>query len=235
MKVPFDIETIPQQPEEEAKIEIAKTITAPAAMKKQETIDAWHNGDGKYAGEKEKAVEEAYRKTSFDAAKGQICSISWAVEDEDIENCAAYGNNSETDVLKYFFDSLLIKCERHQRKGIAKPYFIGHYIGGFDLKFVWQRAVILGVKPPFPLPFDGWHGSDFFCTQSAWVGKKGGSISMDNLAKALGIQGKGDMDGSKVWDEWKAGNYEKVTTYNDDDVEILRKIYERLTFGGWYG
>ena len=47
MEVFIDIETIPEQPENEVKAEIAKTIEAPATMKKAETIEAWHNGEGR--------------------------------------------------------------------------------------------------------------------------------------------------------------------------------------------
>ncbi len=221
----LDIETIPQQPEDEAKAEIAKTIQAPAQMKKQETIDAWHNGDGKYAGEKEKEIEIAYRRTSFDATKGQICSAAWAIGDGEIQHCGAYENNQEKDLLKFMFDSILLA----KGKG-ADPFFIGHFIAGFDLKFIFHRAVILGVKPPFELPFAGWHGKDYFCTQDAWIGKKANPIKMDALAEALGIEGKGDMDGSKVWDAWKAGDFAKVCEYNVDDIRMNREIYKRITF-----
>ena len=62
MNVFLDIETIPEQPEESAKALIAETIEAPAAMKKPETIKAWHDGEGKYEGVKEKAIDDAYRK-----------------------------------------------------------------------------------------------------------------------------------------------------------------------------
>ena len=77
MNVFLDIETIPEQPEESVKTEIAKTIEAPAQMKKAETIAEWHNGAGKYAGVKDAAIEKAYRDTSFDGAKGEICTMSW--------------------------------------------------------------------------------------------------------------------------------------------------------------
>ena len=54
---------------------------------------------------------------------------------------------------------------------------------------------------------------------------------MTALAEALGIEGKGDMDGSKVWDAWKAGQCEQVCEYNVDDIRMNREIYNRLTFG----
>ena len=86
MNVFFDIETKPGQPEGLLKQKIAETIKAPGVMKKQETIDAWHNGDGKYAGEKDAEIDSVYRKTSFDGAIGQIINIAWAVNDDEIKS-----------------------------------------------------------------------------------------------------------------------------------------------------
>jgi len=216
----LDIETIPEQPEQEAKALIAQTIKEPAQMSKPETIAEWHSGAGKYAGVKEKAIDDEYRKTSFDAAKGQICSIAWAKGDGEIKGICS---DNDAELLTAFFDDVA--------KDIIAPYFIGHYVGGFDLKFLWRRAVILGIKPPFNLPFKGRHGSDYFCTMTEWCGFKD-TISMDNLAKALRIESKKDMDGSMVWDNWKAGNKEGVLAYNKEDVRIVLDIYNRLKFKG---
>jgi len=193
-------------------------------MKKQETIDAWHNGEGKYAGEKDKAIEDAYRKTSFDGAKGQICSIAWKVEGGVIASCT--DKLGEADLLTMFFEDMTAQCNGRP------PYFIGQYIGGFDLKFIFHRAVILGIKPPFKIPFNGRHKSDFYCTQQAWAGF-GGRMSQDNLCKALGIDGKpDDIDGSKVWDFYKAGKIDRIEEYNRYDVETVEKIYNRINFIG---
>jgi hypothetical protein len=63
-----------------------------------------------------------------------------------------------------------------------------------------------------------------------WAGF-GNRISMDNLAKALGVKGKTvDMDGSQVWPEFEKGNIDKIANYCVDDVECTREIYNRLTF-----
>lgn len=225
MNVFLDIETIPQQPEEESKADIAKLIMPPATMSKPETIEQWNNGEGKYAGVKDKAIDDAYRKTSFDATKGQICSIAAAVDDGQVLSWAK--GMKEHDIIALFFQTTATyaKIQSH-----GDPYFIGHYIGKFDLKFLWQRAVILGIKPPFKLPFYGRHGKDYYCTMEAWAGYRE-TISQDNLCKALGIEGKPEgIDGSKVWDFYKAGKIEDIEAYNRDDVEKVRMIYNRLTF-----
>lgn len=225
MNVFIDIETIPEQPEDEAKSLIAGTIKAPTTMKKIETIADWHSGAGKYAGVKAAAIEDAYRKTSFDGAKGEICSIAWKVEGSDIAS-ASLANGPEETILSAFFECVSTGC-----KG-RPPFFIGQYIAGFDLKFIFHRSVILGIKPPFRLPFDGRHEKDYYCTQQAWAGHNG-RMSQDNLCKALGIEGKpGDIDGSKVWDFYKAGKIERIEEYNRDDVEKVEQIYNRLNFKG---
>lgn len=217
----LDIETLPTQPEEEAKGIIAETINAPATMKKQETIDDWHNGVGKYAGIKEAAIEEVYRKTALDGAKGHILSIAFAVEDNPV--IVVYEDREKATISKFF---LLLKESLNGRP----PFFIGQFVAGFDLKFTFHRAVILGIKPPFELPFWGRHNQHFFDNQQAWAGFNG-RMSQDNLCKALGIEGKpSDITGANVYDHWLVGDIDRILEYNKDDVEKARLIHKRLTF-----
>ncbi len=217
----LDIETIPEQPEDEAKALIAETISHPATIKKQETIKEWHQGRGKYAGVKEAAIEKAYRDTSFDAAKGQICSIAYAVEDGDI---MSFSSDNDAEILHWLFGTLGDELDGRP------PFFVGHYIGGFDLKFLFRRAVINGIKPPFNLPFDGRHGQHFYDTETAWCGYRD-NISQDKLCKALGIEGKpADISGENVWDFYRAGGIDRIEEYNRDDVKKNRMIYKRLNF-----
>ena len=218
-----DVETIPEQPEDEAKALIAETIKPPAAMKKEETIADWHSGAGKYAGAKDKAIDDEYRKGSLDGAKGQICSIAFAVEDGDVISMSTDLGDDGGLLFEFFVDLDLMLKNR-------PPFFIGHYIGGFDLKFLFHRAVILGIKPPFELPFSGRHGTHFYDNMIAWAGYKD-RISQDNLCKALGIEGKpGDICGANVLDHYRAGGIDRIEEYNAHDVEQAREIYKRLNF-----
>ena len=219
----LDIETIPRQPEEEEKAFIASGIKPPSALKKAETIADWHNGAGKYARAKDAAIEAEYRKGSLDGAKGQICSIAYAVEDGGVASVSA-DSGSDRAIICHFFDNLLEQLKGHP------PLFVGHYIAGFDLKFIFHRAVINGIQPPFDLPFYGRHGQHFYDNMQAWCGFKD-RISQDNLCKALGIEGKpSDISGSNVYDHYKAGNINRIEEYNRDDVVKCRMIYNRLNF-----
>jgi len=222
----IDIETIPQQPEIGAKKLIAETIRAPAQMTKPETIAEWHEGKGKYEGVKDAAIEEAYLRTSFDGAKGEICSISYAVGKDEVKSFTRNGpSETEADILIEFSDSLYADLPPQ-----LDPYFIGHFVGGFDLKFLYQRFVVNRTRPAFKIKHTGRHGVDFFDNQIAWAGYKG-TISQHSLCIALGIPGKPDsMDGSVVWPMWQAKDYKGICDYNRDDVAKCRAIYRRLTF-----
>lgn len=221
MKIKLDIETIPAQPEKETKSAIAETIQAPAQMKKPETIEAWHNGEGQYVGVKEALIEEQYRKTALNGAQGEVISIGWQCEGQEINGVYRDLGESEEVILRKFFDDVLTHT--------ATPYFVGFNIT-FDLKFLFHRSVILGINPGLKIPFDGRHSKDYFCLMQAWCGYRD-RISQDNLCKALGIEGKPeDIDGSQVWDFVKTGKVERVAKYNLFDVETVGKLYRKLNF-----
>jgi len=226
VKVFIDIETIPKQPEDETKAEIAKTIKAPAAMKKPETIQDWHNGVGKYEGVKEAVIEEAYRKTAVDGTHGEVisCVISAGA---DFASFSRNITDPETELLKNIFTAIGA-LTRNQGRQVA-PYFVGHNVP-FDLKFLWHRAVINSVEPGFALPFNGRHGKDYYDNMQAWAGFKG-RISQDNLCKALGMEGKrNEVNGANVWDFVKAGEVAKVLEYNKEDVKDVIEVYNRINF-----
>lgn len=224
MNLFIDIETIPQQPEIEAKAEIAKNIKAPGQMSKAETIAAWHAGEGSYAGVKDAIIEETYRKTSFDGAKGEIISIAFAVENDPVI-CIHRGIHPAETVMLESAKTIILECLRGRL-----PWFIGHNIGGFDLRFLFHRFVINRVNPEIDFKHYGRHGSQYYDTMQAWAGY-GNRISQDNLCKAIGIEGKPDgVDGSKVWDFYKAGRIDEIAKYNCDDVEKVRQIHNRLNF-----
>lgn len=220
MLVTVDIETIPDQ--SEGAIErIAESIKHPGNMKNQETIDAWHNGAGKYAGEKEKAVNQAWLKTSFDGAYGKIAFIGYQIE------------GMAPTVLSGVEGVILSKFWEAVSSDGRPPYFIAHH-AKFDLPFLFKRSIINKVSMPVNFNPYGRNGVDHFCTMESWAGCRE-TISLDSLAKALGIPGKQGMSGADVWPEYQAGNQAKIAEYCKDDVRITWEIYKRITMmGGEY-
>ena len=217
-----DIETIPNQsPEYRAKVR--EGIKPPAQFKKQDSIDAW------MAENAESATDEIVAKTSFDPAYGHIACIGFAVGDDSVHSLAAETVDCEATVLEGFFNVISATAGVHMVK------WIGHYISGFDLRFLLNRAIVLGVKLPSSmiLPRDIKPWSDqVFDTMTAWAGAKG-TISQDNLAKALGLAGNGDFDGSMVAEAWAKGEHDKIAAYCRDDVETVRAIYRKFEQVGY--
>jgi len=218
-----DIETIPGQ-KPGLKEAIAETISPPGNMKKAETIAHWE------AYEKPVKIEEAYRKTALSGATGEIICISWAFDNGAISNVIRGLDDSEADMLNDFFKVL---AENTTQVGEPRRLrWIGHNVKDFDLRFMYQRAIILGVRPPVPLPHNARPGSpEVFDTMTEWAGFRN-TVKLDTLCQALGIPGKDDsgMDGSQVWDRVQAGELAKVASYCDDDVDRVRQLFRRMNF-----
>jgi predicted PolB exonuclease-like 3'-5' exonuclease len=216
MNIYFDIETIPTQ--NNAVIEsIAADIKPPATMKKAETIAEWE------ANQKADAINEAVAKTSFDGAFGQICCIGWAIDNEPV--FASYG--SEEDILNQFFTDI---SERYDASQDVRPIFIGHNVSAFDLRFLFQRSIILGIKPPSCIPFNAKSWDDKIFDTMAYFAGFGNRISLDKLSKALGLEGKNGITGADVWPMYQAGKIAEIAEYCKHDVELTREVYKKLTF-----
>ena len=231
MNIYLDIETIPGQSESLFR-EVAAGIAPPGNISKPETLAKWEQ-------EKKPAIiEEAWRKTAFHGDRGEVVCIAWAIDDEP-PDCVFRGlpgqkhNSSESLMLWEFVIAISEAINRH---GGRWPVFVGHNVRDFDLRFLFHRCVILGIKPSFRLPHDVRPGSEqVFDTMTAWSGW-GGRISLDRLCRALGVPTKGselsgvEIDGSKVWDFVRDGRIEEVATYCKADVERVRQVYRRITF-----
>jgi hypothetical protein len=242
----FDIETLPcLDPKYVAELRAASdkemqaaidAIAAPGNYKDPVTIEKWMQTEGakKEAAIRagaEASIDEAHRKTSFDGAIGHICVIAGAFEDDAPQ--AFYSpdkpaDQAEADVLREYFAYL---SDHYRAATSRKPRFIGHNISGFDLRFLFQRAVVLGVKPPPFIPFHAKPWDDVIFDTMTYFAGVGKSIKLDTLCKALGLPGKSSMDGSKVYDAYLDGRIEDIAIYcRDEDVVQTRQVYHRLQF-----
>jgi predicted PolB exonuclease-like 3'-5' exonuclease len=225
MKLFIDIETIPTQ-REDIKTDIRFNISAPANYTKPETIAKWIEENA------ETEFDKQYRKTALDGLLGEIVSIAWAVEDNEPQVLFRVAGESEADLLRAFFEDLQLLTDKNSQR-INITQWIGHYITGFDLRFIWQRCVVNQVKPTVKIPYNAKPWDDcVFDTKVEWsgTGQYSGKSSLDALCKAFGLEGKGDIDGSKVWDYYQAGRIEEIAEYNKEDVIKARKIYNKFNF-----
>jgi hypothetical protein len=236
MNIYFDIETIPCQDAEfiesvtkpiNDKAEAdTLAIKPPANYKDADKIAEWlkENAIPKAVAIRTQAdaeIKEAIAKTSFDGALGEVCCIGWAIDDQPVSTAIG----SEAVIIQTFFESLKQANPRNH-----KHTFVGHNVASFDLRFLWQRAVVNGIEPPDFIPFNAksWD-SQIADTMTMFAGH-GNRISLDKLAKALGLSGKGGITGADVWPMYQDGLINEIAAYCADDVELTRNVHKRLVF-----
>jgi hypothetical protein len=208
-------------------------IRPPANLKKAESIQAWWDN------ESDQAVQEAWRKQSLDGGtQGEIISIACCTDDgREWVRCRAPGE-FEPELLGEFFnviDAWTIQDAEalfpHGRAGefpIDAHRVVAHN-AAFDLGFLWRRATVHRLVRPRWLPGPSARaGKDHECTMMLWSGF-GGRVSLDALCRALGVESpKSDLDGSRVFDAWLAGEHERIARYNLADAKACREVFHRL-------
>lgn len=199
---------------------IKANLKPPAQMKKAETIDKW------WTEKSEQAAVEIMQAGGLHAEYGEIACIGMAVGDGDVKVLA---EKDEYTTLNLFMRELYNAVGDNDGR---LPVFVGHNSNQFDLPFIYRRAVCCKVPTPefFPTPpeIKAW-SERLNDTMVMWSGIKE-RISLDRLAFALGMNGKGDIDGSMVAGLWANGEKQRVIDYCKADVGLTRKIYKRLTF-----
>jgi hypothetical protein len=64
-----------------------------------------------------------------------------------------------------------------------------------------------------------------------WVKWSNNTAGLEHLALALGIPTPKDgIDGSQVWDFYKAGKTNEILEYCKRDVETTRAVYKKMIF-----
>lgn len=202
-KLFLDIETIPAQKESFDTLKILF-----------EKKHARRGGEGK----ENETFEEFVNRTSFDGAFGQILCIGYALDNEPTR--ALYNKDNERETLRQFWE-------------LARnaSLFIGHNVMDFDLRFIYQRSIILGVRPSLDLNFARYRSNPIFDTMKEWAKWSNTSTGLETLALALGIPSPKDgIDGSQVAAFHAAGKDDEIVEYCKRDVETTRDVYKRMIF-----
>jgi predicted PolB exonuclease-like 3'-5' exonuclease len=222
----FDIETIPA---DESSHEALRYLYARKIEKKMKEKGIDHDEAVLEFGTFEKFVDG----TGFDGSFGRVLCIAYAVNNEETRVICNDGNEKKT-LEDFWFVAKQIDL------------FVGHNIMEFDLKFLLQRSIMLGVKPtwtrfmePGKKPWDMIKHLDFarykslpiFDTMHEWSNWGNPKVGLEHLALAMGIPTpKEGIDGSEVWNFYKAGKVKEICDYCMRDVETTRAVYKRIAF-----
>ena len=233
----FDIETIPA---DETSHESLSYLYERKLLKKMKEKNLDRETAILEIGNLEKMIDA----TGLDGSFGRSICLSYAVNNDATKVlCAAREGDEKTGILsaekKLLEDFWFIAAQI--------DLFVGHNIMEFDLRFILQRSIILGVKPTWTrfeekgvkpwdmhkhLNFARYKNLPIFDTMQEWSNWGQGKLGLEHVALALGIptpKGEG-IDGSEVWKFFKNGKVKEICDYCMRDVETTRAVYKRMTF-----
>lgn len=207
----FDLETLP-----DGEYPTPEDVKVPGSMKKEETIYAFtHNPEN---------LEQVYRDRSKSYIEGRILSIGWKADDDET---IVHINGDEETVMQEFDIAIKTKFrERFDTDTIHSVKWIAHNLNTFDGPYLRLRAMkynceyilkAMGEKP------------DFVDTMKvACYPDYRGYVSLDALCKLFGLPGKGEIDGSMIYDMYKAGKIKEIADYCKSDVDKLYLVAQKL-------
>jgi len=182
--------------------------------------------------------ERCYALGSLSATSGRVLSIALHVGPIPGSELSALDQKQSEHVFGIGADGF----EQNEKKSLLEflsfmkdfdvesDELVGHNIVGFDLPFIFQRCVVNEIKVrPFVNLADYNVRGVFDTMQRWWLGAKR-TVSLDDLAWALGIVSSktSEVEGSKVFELYQEGKLEVIREYNLNDVRVTRKIYERM-------
>lgn len=163
----------------------------------------------------------------------RICAISCALREGNHFKVWTLGDveSSEAEIIQRFYD------------GIEKytPQIISWNGGGFDLPVLHYRGLIHGINASryWDLGEDDkdfkwnnyisrYHTRHLDLMDLMAMFNARANAPLDDLAKLCGFPGKFGMDGSKVWDAYKAGQLEDIRNYCETDVANTHLVFLRF-------
>lgn len=246
----FDIETGPLLPDQLRSIVPAfdrSSIRHPGAfdpksvklggLKKKELIDekldkaraAHEEAVEKY----EETLESAERnywyeiedKAALSSTTGRILAIGFG---DDFENDLMMVSESQSEfaIIKKFWQVF----EQSRKKDVV---LTGFNINDFDIPFICQRSIIVGIPVPKSLFSGRYLSSTFIDLRKVWqfgsFEKRG---SLDTICRALGIGGKTEgVTGAmfaKLWLSDSKEDQDKAVEYFERDVRMTYEFASRV-------
>lgn len=233
----LDIETIPGPNPPEPVLPPVPTrdmVTVPVNWKDPEKIEAHiDKGFKKLQDEhefnvqtaKDKSVEE-WRKESLLSHRGRILVIAWAIGEGPVkvrmvgqEPCG-----SESELMELFWLDVADMVTKFPMM------WAGFNIRSFDLLWLWHRAVRERLwKLARAIPTKR-YDKNVVDLREVWDGvnyqPKG---TLDEILRFLGGEGKNaGIDGSKVFDFWRAGKLMEIGSYCMKEVEDIRQTFMQI-------
>ncbi len=163
----------------------------------------------------------------------RIVAISCALREGDNFKVWTLGTaeSTEKEIIQRFYDGI----DKY------KPQIISWNGGGFDLPVLHYRGLVNQVNAccywdmgeddkdfKWNNYISRYHTRHLDLMDLLAMFNARANAPLDDLAKLCGFPGKLGMDGSKVWDAYKAGKIEEIRNYCETDVANTHLVYLRF-------
>jgi hypothetical protein len=180
----------------------------------------------------ENCSDQEFRDLALKAEKGRLLTIGVIIEENNKvihqgllgrDRATGIFHLNEAKTLRAFWNLI----------GRVNPYqdvFIGHNILDFDLAFLIKRSIINRIQPP-QISFRRYQQKPIFDTMWEWSLWRY-RISLSDVAEAIGIASPKEdgIDGSRIYDNFRAGKHREIAMYCMRDVECARAVYYCINF-----
>jgi len=178
--------------------------------------------------EQEARIEWANGLTKKMSLSGELCQIiscGYMLIDTDY-------NSIESDVLFDPKDDKEILQEINMLLKTSHNITVGWNSKGFDLPVIWKRSILQGLNYPinrYLNTIKKYDTRDSIDIMHVWNNFEIGKLSA--CCNALGIECKTGLDGSMIYEAYKAGRYDDIKSYNMEDVNCCFQIMKRICIG----
>jgi hypothetical protein len=236
---PFDASTLKPFPAfDESTVKLGNIKDPGKQAEKIEACRAAHAADAAAHDAKNATAEADYiagvkGRAALSAITGRVLAIGYYfTEDEEESGVVAIGDHilsaddkesviTERDLLADFWMQYEASDEHTK--------FIGHNIHGFDLPFLIQRSMLLGVEVPRSVMRGRFFAEKFVDTMAVWAcGRQGsnGMEKLDTLAKAFGV---GAKNGSgAMFAELLEKDRAAAMEYLKNDIALTYEVAKRM-------
>jgi len=179
---------------------------------------------------KEDAMEKVREKCCL---KGHLCRIyGWGAKDDGFTKEIVQVPDPTRDQERTLVKDLLEILAEHLGSDTRGSKVAGWNTEGFDLPVIFQRAMILGIKIPFrvttPLFYNEWSLDLAQQWSFATGGRSSGHyVSLNDAAKALGLEPKIHLDGKLPW-EMCVESPQRAKEYLERDIDLTYDVGCRM-------
>ncbi len=201
-----------------------KLIAEKIEAAKQKHEEAVKQFESSLAGAEDRYWQSITEKAALSAITGQVVAIGYKSSKATVVHGQGEDNHSEASIIKRFW-STYQKFREQSRK------MVGFNIQEFDLPFLVQRSIILGIPVPSCLFNQGKYlDSLFIDLRKVWgAGKWNADGSLDAICKACRIGKKpedvGGADFAALW--MNLETREKARGYLLNDLDMTWALADR--------